>query len=83
MQPVQILETIRFIIFRADSFTRGQPLIIVTGHWRILSYVLRRAFYAAVLTKDLAHIHIFQLINTLIIKHLVRKYIKRKAAADR
>ena len=34
---VQILETIRFISFRDDSFTKGQPPISVTGHWRILS----------------------------------------------
>ena len=36
---VQILETFRFILFRDDSFTRGQPPISVTGHWRSLSYV--------------------------------------------
>ena len=36
---VRILETIRFIIFRANSFMRGQPLISVTGHWRNLSYI--------------------------------------------
>ena len=36
---VQILETIRFISFRDDSFTRVQPPISVAGHWRNLSYV--------------------------------------------
>ena len=36
---VQTLETIRFILFRDDSFTRGQPPISVTGHWLILSYI--------------------------------------------
>ena len=34
---VQMLHGIRFL-FRDDSFTRGQPPISVTGHWRILSY---------------------------------------------
>ena len=34
---VQILETIRFILFREDSFTRGQSQISMTGHWRIRS----------------------------------------------
>ena len=36
---VQILEAMRFILFRDDSFTRAQPPISVTGHWRILSYI--------------------------------------------
>ena len=47
---VQVLETIRFILLRDnsvtrgqtnvrhDSFTRGQPPVSVTGRWRILSY---------------------------------------------
>ena len=34
---VQILEPNRFILFRDDSSTRGQPPISVTGHWRLLS----------------------------------------------
>ena len=38
-EAVQILENIRFILFRDDSFTRGQPPISVTGHQCILSYV--------------------------------------------
>ena len=36
---VYVLETICFILFRDDSFTRGQPPISMTGHWRILSYI--------------------------------------------
>ena len=35
----QILETIRYIPFRDDSIMRGQSLVSVTGHWRILSYI--------------------------------------------
>ena len=43
----QILETIRFILFINERsvkyvtihITRAQPLISVTDHWRILSYV--------------------------------------------
>ena len=49
---VQIIETIRFILLATihlreliqicdDSFTRDQPPISVTGHWRILSYIMR------------------------------------------
>ena len=50
---VQILESISF---RDDLFTRGQPPISVTGHWRILSYEqilaskLRRMFSKAAVT---------------------------------
>ena len=40
---IRILQAIRFFcfvfLFRDDLFTRGQPPISVTGHWRIHSYV--------------------------------------------
>ena len=29
-----------------DSFTRGQPLISVTGHWRVFFHILRPTFVA-------------------------------------
>ena len=35
-KPAQILKTISFISLQDDSFTRGQPPISVTSHWRIL-----------------------------------------------
>ena len=37
-KPGSHWETIRFILFRNDLFTRGQPPISLTGHWRILSF---------------------------------------------
>ena len=36
---VKILKAIGFFLFHDDSFTRGQPPISVTCHWRNLSYV--------------------------------------------
>ena len=38
---IKSVQRFRFvlILFRDDSFMRGQPPISVTGHWRILSYV--------------------------------------------
>ena len=65
---VQILETIGYISSRNDSFTRGhskmwrftrgQPQISVTGHWRILSHMyvlgdklcLRKTFFHRTMT---------------------------------
>ena len=71
---VQILETIRFILFLDDllevsqlcddgSFTTGQPPISVTGHWRILSYVYNCICYNLYLSREF-FIHFEQLPNT-------------------